>query len=205
MTTEKITYRQEMAAKTRNMIFKTAISLFLIHGYNNVTISDIVSALNISRGSFYCHFKNKDDILKFIMYDLDEQYKNYYYQVMLKDMDFKDKTPLELLEHFVLTVNQFSSKNGADLMCNFYSCSIRSPQLFINGNRNYFDIINNLILKSRKEGLLNNLYTDSELAETIIIINRGIIIEWALSNAAYPISSRDVIIHNFFKQIKKNN
>lgn len=40
--------------------------LFIQKGYMNTTTQDIISALNISRGLLYYHFKSKEDILFYI-------------------------------------------------------------------------------------------------------------------------------------------
>ena len=48
---------------TREQIVVTADELFYQHGFEHTSFADIASALNISRGNFYHHFKAKDDIL----------------------------------------------------------------------------------------------------------------------------------------------
>lgn len=52
----------------RKYIIKTAISIFSEHGYSGTTIKDIVTQANISTGTFYFYFKNKDDLFE-IIYD----------------------------------------------------------------------------------------------------------------------------------------
>lgn len=52
----------------RKHIIKTAISIFSQHGYNGTTIKDIVTQADISTGTFYFYFKNKDDLFE-IIYD----------------------------------------------------------------------------------------------------------------------------------------
>ncbi|VAW95028.1 Transcriptional regulator, AcrR family [hydrothermal vent metagenome] len=47
----------------RNKIVSTADDLFYRQGFNHTSFSDIASAVGISRGNFYYHFKTKDDIL----------------------------------------------------------------------------------------------------------------------------------------------
>lgn len=47
----------------RQRIIEKADELFYQHGFEKTSFSDIASALNISRGNFYYHYKTKDDIL----------------------------------------------------------------------------------------------------------------------------------------------
>ena len=62
---EKInkTPREIASAKKKDLIFKTAISLFKKYGYDKVTIKDISKASGISEGSIYNFFGSKADIL----------------------------------------------------------------------------------------------------------------------------------------------
>lgn len=46
----------------KERIIYKALELYLIHGYENVSITDLQNALDMGRGSMYYHFKNKDEI-----------------------------------------------------------------------------------------------------------------------------------------------
>lgn len=48
---------------TRDQIVEAADQLFYRHGYEHTSFADIASAVKISRGNFYYHFKSKDEIL----------------------------------------------------------------------------------------------------------------------------------------------
>ncbi|EGU52457.1 transcriptional regulator [Vibrio nigripulchritudo ATCC 27043] len=52
-----------MAGTKRQEIVEAADMLFYQNGYEYTSFADIASAVNISRGNFYYHFKSKDDIL----------------------------------------------------------------------------------------------------------------------------------------------
>ena len=47
---------------TRKLITETAIELFKEKGYENTSVNDICKACRISKGTFYYHFPNKDEI-----------------------------------------------------------------------------------------------------------------------------------------------
>ncbi|SHJ42002.1 transcriptional regulator, TetR family [Dethiosulfatibacter aminovorans DSM 17477] len=63
MNTIKLTQRQIKAQETKNNIFNCAIELFNSEGYNNVTVNDITKKAGTVKGSFYTHFKSKDQII----------------------------------------------------------------------------------------------------------------------------------------------
>ena len=48
---------------TRGQIVRAADELFYHKGFEHTSFSDIASAVRISRGNFYYHFKSKDEIL----------------------------------------------------------------------------------------------------------------------------------------------
>lgn len=49
---------------TRRQIIETAFLLFLKNGYKAVRLSDIERVADITRGTFYYHFMNKEEVLK---------------------------------------------------------------------------------------------------------------------------------------------
>lgn len=51
-----------MVPDRKEQIIYKALELYLLHGYENVSITDLQSALDMGRGTMYYYFKNKDDI-----------------------------------------------------------------------------------------------------------------------------------------------
>jgi AcrR family transcriptional regulator len=52
---------------TRGRIVYAADDLFYRHGFEHTSFADIASAVGISRGNFYHHFKSKDEILSAVI------------------------------------------------------------------------------------------------------------------------------------------
>ena len=52
-----------MGGSTREEIVEAADRLFYRQGYEHTSFSDIATAVGISRGNFYYHFRTKDEIL----------------------------------------------------------------------------------------------------------------------------------------------
>ena len=48
-------------------ITEAAAKMFIIRGYDNITIQDILTELNIAKGTFYHYFKSKNDLLNEII------------------------------------------------------------------------------------------------------------------------------------------
>jgi AcrR family transcriptional regulator len=55
---------------TRGKILTVAKKEFALKGYIGASVSDIVEKAGFSRGTFYKHFKNKDDLVRNIFFDI---------------------------------------------------------------------------------------------------------------------------------------
>ncbi len=52
---------------TRENIMNKGLSLFVKQGYSNTHMEDILGTLKLTKGAFYGHFENKEDLLKQIL------------------------------------------------------------------------------------------------------------------------------------------
>ena len=55
------------ANERKNEILDTAERLFAVKGYEAATINDILEAVKIAKGTFYYHFKSKEEVLDAII------------------------------------------------------------------------------------------------------------------------------------------
>lgn len=55
--------QQEKSEATRQLIIDTAYNLFYTNGLQRTSIDTITSKVNLSRGAFYHHFKNKKELI----------------------------------------------------------------------------------------------------------------------------------------------
>lgn len=55
-------YPPEHKARTRRRIVRAARALFNRHGFNDVSIDQIMARAGLTRGGFYAHFKNKEEL-----------------------------------------------------------------------------------------------------------------------------------------------
>ena len=54
---------KEDALATKGKVLDAALKIFIKKGYSQTTLEDIVTSLRLTRGAFYWHFKDKDDLL----------------------------------------------------------------------------------------------------------------------------------------------
>ena len=65
-----MTTRDIQREETKKRIYDVAFKLFDEFGYDKVKVSDIAKAANVSVGSVYYHYKNKEAIIDYGYYEL---------------------------------------------------------------------------------------------------------------------------------------
>src|SRR5664279_2433284 len=55
--------RDRRIERTRQLLSKALMDLIVERGYESITIQDITDRANVSRTTFYLHFKDKDELL----------------------------------------------------------------------------------------------------------------------------------------------
>ena len=56
--------RKEQGKLTKEKIFKTAVNLITEKGYDNVSVNEICNQAGVAKGTFYVHYKSKEDIVR---------------------------------------------------------------------------------------------------------------------------------------------
>ena len=103
----------------------------LIKTGNKFTVTDVVNAVGMNRGTFYLHFKNLDDVAKYIEDELASNFKELEIDFRMTDIDHFPEVMIERL-------NELLSKD-----IDYYRLIITAT-----GNSNLMEKIKNSILKS---------------------------------------------------------
>lgn len=67
----------------RDRILEEAIRLFLKNGFKGTSVKDLTEAVGIARGTLYCHFKSKDEVLESIL----EKYSREHLDQLIATID----------------------------------------------------------------------------------------------------------------------
>lgn len=62
-TTHKLTRHQRRRLQTRNLLIQSTLELVLEKGYESISIQDITDRADLGRGTFYLHFKDKEEVI----------------------------------------------------------------------------------------------------------------------------------------------
>jgi AcrR family transcriptional regulator len=77
-------------------IIKVSVALFMANGFKATTTRQIISEANIRNGTLYHYFKNKDDILKYILVDAFDEITKRAEQLLCEEKN--------LVMHFSLRI-----------------------------------------------------------------------------------------------------
>jgi len=193
---KKLTGRQHQAIETKLKIIKTATDLFTSKGFNDVTIRDICEAGSISIGSFYHHFKSKDEIIDIGYYQLDLLWEEKIaeYQSISTKEDI-----LFLFEQAGILVQD----QGWELASQSYRQLITSKSKYTYQlDRPIYTKLIQIIESGLHKDLELNQSDTVKLSETLMRCSRGVIFDWCLKEGTYNLQEQmrydiSLILSNF--------
>jgi AcrR family transcriptional regulator len=97
------------------LIIKTSRDLFMRYGIKRVTVEEICETAGVSKMTFYKHFKNKLDLVLFILDVEIEEGINRYKRIMDQDVPYSEKAK-EIIQMKLESSKDISQEMLKDLM-----------------------------------------------------------------------------------------
>ena len=144
----------------KEQILDISLSLFLEKGYDNTSISDIVTSLDIARGTLYYHFESKEAIIEQSVKEIVERVEKMVFE---KDLSVYEKI------FSLFSTTSMKRKSGGDLMIDY----LNQPQnalLHEKSNSSLIQKISPLLGKIIEEGVEEGLFDNAFPFETAEII-----------------------------------
>lgn len=201
---KELTKRQIQAAETRNKIYEAAKELFSKHGYDAVSIDDIVKAAGVARGSFYVYFLSKEDLSIYMMFDG----LNDYQSILIDYCSKLDKTlPAgELIIEIACRISLMVQNLNVSTVRTMYKIFIERSE---SSGTSYKDVFEMpfLFTELYKYGVEKGEFLESDavaVAENIKTIMVGITLEWCLYHPNYDFIGRTKsIVGDYLNGLKK--
>lgn len=171
-----------MASDIKERIIAAAWELFHKKGFSETTINDIIHEADISKGSFYYYFRSKDDMLDTLSVILDREYEK------LAMNDDKSMNAFDRLIYINEVVHTFINDNiDYRLIASLYSAQIvkDDPSRLLDRNRYYFRYLEKLMEEGKREGILTDELTVSELVKFYSLQERALVTDWCMNNGDY--------------------
>lgn len=170
--------KQQLKSKeTKAKIFRAAKHILQKKGYEELSIKNICEEAGVSNGSFYHHFKTKDDLLS---YYIEEQPSI--------NPDFLE-TPESVQEakdtivYVYLNYVHYCQELGVEFMANYYTPKNQSLNPLIRTERPYPIVtVHNYLKKCMEAGIISPDAALEDITTDIRMIVIGNVFEWCLKS-----------------------
>jgi len=174
------TSRRQQADATKRRIFDCALKLLMERGYENITIRDIVTAANVSIGSFYHYYSSKLDVF-FETYSIADSYFETLVSSEIEGRSFQEKFRL-FFRHYAIYA---SSVTGLALTKLLYTSD---NKCFDRGSSaGMHRVLIELLEEGIRDGYIAGVSSAEELAQFYLIAIRGLVYNWCTADGSYDL------------------
>ena len=113
--TQELSKQQLKSKETKGRIFRAAKTILQEKGYEALSIKNICEEAGVSNGSFYHHFKTKDDLLS---YYIEEQPS---INPDLLDLPGSAEEAITAIVHVYLNYVEYCKELGLEFISNYYT------------------------------------------------------------------------------------
>ena len=168
--------KQQLKSKeTKERIFKAAKAILQKNGYENLSIKNICEEAGVSNGSFYHHFKTKDDLLS---YYIEEQPS---INPELLDIPVNKETAKAAIVEVYLNYAAYCEELGVDFVAGYYTPKNQALNPDIRTERPYPIVtVQQYLEKAIDAGAIEMKLSIAEVVTDIRMLVIGNAFEWAL-------------------------
>ena len=173
----ELSKQQRKSKETKERIFQAAKRILQKSGYEELSIKNICEEAGVSNGSFYHHFKTKDDLL------------SYY----IEDQPSIDPDRLELpknkedaketIIHVYLNYVKYCKELGVEFMAGYYTPHNQALNPTIRTERPYPIVtVQHYLERALEANAIQLNWKIEEITTDIRMIVIGNVFEWAMRN-----------------------
>lgn len=177
--------KQKLKSKeTKERIFQAAKAILQRSGYENLSIKNICEEAGVSNGSFYHHFKTKDDLL------------SYYIEAQptinpaLLDLPKNKEEAITAIVGVYLNYAAYCKELGVDFVSGYYTPRNQALNPDIRTERPYPIVtVQQYLEKSVAANAIELKLTIAEVVNDIRMLVIGNAFEWAMRNGEVDIEA----------------
>ncbi len=196
---ESLTSRQLQAKATKDHIMKTAKRLSKDYTYDELSVETICTEAGVSIGSFYHHFKSKQDLIVEGYGECD----NFFKENIIGKLKSEDEFGriLEYIDYQML----YAIDVGIDLMIELYRAQItEGVDFFLKSDRGLPQGLLQLVIQAQDKGLITKSEDAEDITSELLMISRGVIYNWCQNKGSYELRNYcRKIITNYLEAYKK--
>lgn len=180
--------RQEKARQTKERIFRAAVRILTEYGEEYLTTKNICTEAGVSNGTFFYHFKSKDDLLG---YYVQEGYENYVtenpYEASDEDGDFIEQS-IKVYKSYL----EYCASIGVGFVSLVYKPSNKSLSNNLPNSNGGMTIVYRETLeiytRAIQKGMIDTSFSPERCADDACCITKGCVFEWCLHDGNTSIS-----------------
>ena len=175
--TQELSKQQLKSKETKDKIFRAAKHILQKKGYDQLSIKNICEEAGVSNGSFYHHFKTKDDLLS---YYIEEQPS---INPDLLDLPENAEEAKQTIIYVYLNYVHYCQELGVEFMSNYYTPKNQSLNPLIRTERPYPIItVSNYLQKVIDANIIHPSLALEDITPDIRMIVIGNVFEWCLKS-----------------------
>lgn len=177
LLTEELSKQQLKSRETKERIFQAARRILQKSSYENLSIKNICEEAGVSNGSFYHHFKTKDDLLSYYIEDQPSINPD------LLDIPSNAEETKTAIIHVYLNYVKYCKELGVEFMSGYYTPKNQSLNPAIRTERPYPIVtVHSYLEKAMIAKALPRTLNLDEITTDIRMIVIGNVFEWCLRN-----------------------
>lgn len=171
----ELSKQQQKSKETKERIFRAAKRILQKKGYEELSIKNICEEAGVSNGSFYHHFKTKDDLLSYYIEDQPSINPD------LLDLPASaDETKVAII-HVYLNYVKYCRELGVEFISNYYTPKNQALNPTIRTERPYPIVtVQTYLEKAVQAGVVSTTLAMEDIMTDIRMIVIGNVFEWCL-------------------------
>ncbi len=174
---QPLSRQQLKSQETKAKIFSAAKHILQKKGYEELSIKNICEKAGVSNGSFYHHFKTKDDLLSYYI----EEQPNINPDLLELPSNIQEAKAAII--YVYLNYVHYCQELGVEFMANYYTPKNQSLNPLIRTERPYPIVtVHNYLEKCMNAGIISPKLSLEDITTDIRMIVIGNVFEWCLKN-----------------------
>lgn len=175
----ELSKQQQKSRETKERIFQAARRILQKKGYEALSIKNICEEAGVSNGSFYHHFKTKDDLLSY--YIEDQPSINPDLLGLPEDAAEAKRAIVQVYLNYV----EYCRQLGVEFMSAYYDTKNQALNAAIRTERPYPIVtVQNYVERAMEAGIIKINVEIAEFTTDIRMIVIGNVFEWCLRGGA---------------------
>ena len=172
---KELSKQQLKSQETKKKIFLAAKNILKKNGYESLSIKNICEEAGVSNGSFYHHFKTKDDLLSYFI----EEQPSINPELLDTPSCLTDVKNAVI--HVYLNYVKYCRELGVEFMANYYTPKNQSLNPLKRTARSYPIVtVREYLQQSMEAGIIRSSLNLDEITTDIRMIVIGNVFEWCL-------------------------